>query len=609
MKYDDSLIRSILDKADIVSVISSYIEVNKKGRNYLALCPFHDDKHPSLHISKEKQIFKCFVCGHGGNAIQFVQDYEKLNFVAALKKTAEIIGYDDPRLHEKQMISETSVALKPYYKCLDDALNFYRFSLTTEEGAKAIKYFNERGLDEKIREAFALGYSLSDGQATIEFLQKRGHTRSLLEEVGIATLTEKLNDRLAGRIIFPLHDEHGRVVGFSGRIIIPSDKAKYINSPESKIFTKGSLLYNYHRAKMIARRSGYVYVLEGFMDVIAFNRAGIESTVALMGTMLTKQHIALLRMLQVEIILALDGDEPGRMATMKMIEQFQQANLTYRIVDNVNEKRDPDEILNDDGVDGLNKYRNNLVTGIEFTISHFHQSNSLKTAEQRSSLVKKLIPMLASLKDQLILEDYIKKISVITTFSVTNITDLLKKYKINVAKGASAENVFSKFRPEAKPLKRFQMAERQLLYHMLHDTGAVNFYQQKVEYFFDKIYRVIANFIIEMTSKDQHVDINQLISIINENENEQNKELVSLITELALDKNYPKCDENLLNEIYQVIKQERQILYEKELIQKATQGKSEMEKARIISDYLRQKNKTGNILKGEIIHGQKEKKQ
>ncbi len=592
MAFDRSPIDDLLKHADIVNVISNYINVTKKGRNFVALCPFHDDKNPSLQISRDKQIFKCFVCGQGGNAVQFVSAYEKIPFMNAARKVAELVNYTDDRLKQHGDVQAANPELTPYYACMRDALEFYKFIFTTEAAEPALAYLESRQISDTIRQKFEIGYSLPDGKGIIQYLLNKGHSRSTMEQLGIITMSQEATDRLAGRVIFPIHDRYGRVVGFSGRRIEAGDSPKYINSPESKIFIKSSILYHYHQAKEAARHAQYLYVLEGFMDVIALYRAGIDAAVALMGTAFTKNHLAMLRIPNVELRICLDGDAAGQAAMMKMIPPLDQSRLTYRFVMNSGDERDSDEILNAEGPDALKQYLNNLANRLEFALDYYSKARPLKTTEQRSHLVNLMLPMLAATVSDLMLEEYVKKLSEATSFTRPTIMKMVNAYKEKNGP-IDVQSFYERFRPEARHLRRFQRAERQLLYFMLTDARAIEFYKTKIEYFYDDIYRQIANFIVERSAEEELPSLNSLLSDINQLEADKKEAIVKEVTEVALEKDYPKCDEALLEEIQQVIVSEREAFHYQMQLQRALEGKDEKEKARIVTEFnrLMKKNK------------------
>ena len=237
MAFDDSLINDVLKHADIVKVVSAYLPVIRKGKDYLAKCPFHDDTNPSMHISPELQIFKCFVCGTSGNAIGFVRKYEKLSFREAVKKVAEICDYHDPRLEDIHEAKVVDPRRAPLVKCLHDLTVYYQYALNSPEGKTGLDYFNNRHLDANLRSKFLLGYAFKDGKATCRFLEEKGHSLKTIEDIGIASSNNGVySDRNAGRVIFPIMDANGEVVGYSARRLGDGPEAKYVNSPETYLF-------------------------------------------------------------------------------------------------------------------------------------------------------------------------------------------------------------------------------------------------------------------------------------------------------------------------------------------------------------------------------------
>ena len=401
MPIDNDLKEEVLKHADIVEVIKSFIPVTKKGKNYFAVCPFHDDTNPSLSISPEKQIFRCFVCGASGTAISFVMKYKGLSYFEALKTVADISGFDDPRLHETttKVVKKDETA-EPMLKCLKDLTLYYQYALTTEEGKDGLDYFNSRNLDDSLRDKFLLGYAYKDGKATCEYLQKKGHSIKTIEDIGVGKMNGSyITDKNAGRAIFPICNANGDVVGYSARRIGNGDEAKYVNSPETYLFHKSKILYNYHNAKDKARNKKCIYVLEGFMDVFALAKIGYDNAVALMGTALTADHISMLRNLNCEIRMCLDGDLPGQMAMMEACKLFAKAGLTCRIVFNNNSSKDPDEILNTEGKDALISYLNNLQSYPEFALNYYQNSNLhllIKFQVHQTHLILQLLEVLPS---------------------------------------------------------------------------------------------------------------------------------------------------------------------------------------------------------------------
>ena len=592
MAYDDSLVKDVLKHADIVKVVSAYLPVIRKGKDYLAKCPFHDDTNPSMHISPELQIFKCFVCGTSGNAIGFVSKYEHLSFREAMKKVAEICDYHDPRLsdiHEAKVVDPRRV---PLIKCLHDLTVYYQYALNSPEGKAGLDYFNERHLDADLRSKFMLGYAFKDGKATCRFLEEKGNSLKTIEDTGIANnINGVYADRNQGRVIFPIFDTNGEVVGFSARRIAPGPEAKYVNSPETYLFHKSNILYNFHNAKEKARIAGYIYVLEGFMDVFALYRIGIESCVATMGTALTAEHIRLLRSLNVEIRLCLDGDLPGQKATMGIANDLAKAGLNVRIVDNQNSTKDPDEILNSDGAMALNAYLNKLVSRVDFILNYYMNTNPLQTTEQKTTLINEFIPVLLAIRSQLELDTYINKLANITGFSADAIRNILKTARKKPAE-TDFKKVINEYHPEKKILRRLEFAERELLYQMLQNKRAVAFYETKIGGFYDETYRMIANYLIEYAKVNEDFVPRDLLSSLENSGLPEKDELINQITELYMERTHPDvCSDALLENINNIINEEKEIIFEKDTLNQSLEGKDPLEKARIISEHNRRKMK------------------
>lgn len=592
MELDESLIQAVIDHADIVQIIGSYLDVQRKGRSYVAICPFHDDSNPSLSISPERKLFKCFVCGTGGSAIRFVQLYEHISFTEALKKVAKMSDFHDPRLEDiKVERKNVDPKKEPILKCLHDLTVYYQYSLNTEEGKDGLDYFDKRNLNDNMRRKYLLGYAFKDGQSTIKFLQDRGHSIKTIEDTGITLInTSGHKDMNRGRAIFPICDPDGNVVGFSARKIRDSDSEnKYLNTPETYVFTKGKILYNYHIAKQTAHMKGFVYVCEGFMDVFALSRIGIDNAVALMGTALTNEHINMLRALNCEIRLCLDGDVPGQTAMMKISKEFEKASLNYRIVDNQGSSKDPDEIINTEGENALNAYINNLIGRVDFALNYYKNTNPLKTNEQKKLLIREFIPILLDVKSQLDLDNYLRRLALATGYEVESIRQLIEQARRDHTYD-SPEKLMAQFHPERKLLKKLELAERELLYQMLVNKDAVEFYQNNEISFYDDTYRKTANFIIEYAKTHDNFDGASFISSLESSDVPNLDDIIQEATELYMEKTHPSlCDSVLLENLLDSINKEKQKIYEKDTLSQSLEGKDPLERARILADFNRRK--------------------
>lgn len=595
MAIDFDLVKEIKERADIVDVISYYLSsVQKKGKGYVAVCPFHDDHDPSMQISKDKQSFHCFVCQTGGDVFTFVQKYDKCSFEEAVRKVCDIIGFDDPRLHKQVYQKKIDENLVPVYNCINELQKYYVYALTTEEGKIARDYLEKRKLSLEQCNKFGLGYAFSDGKMTIEYLKAKGFSLKNIENVGIAMAqTTNMSDNNQGRLIFPIKDSNGQVCGFSARKINDDPEApKYVNSPETVIFTKGNILYNYHLAKQTAKHDGYIYVVEGFMDVFALDSIGITSCVALMSTKLTKQHIELLRRLGVEIRICLDGDKPGQTAMMKLMSQLDEARLPYRLVSLPGEVRDPDEILKQDGEEKLLTYVNTLVDPFNFALNYYQNISPLGTIEDKKKVIHHFMPMIRSIKDKLVQSDYIYKLSEATGFS----TGAIKENLLSFNKTTVSEEPKMFLNGEvktsldlnkvSKDLRRLTLAERTILDLMFVSDEAIKFYEEYIKYFYNEVYRSIANIVLEDFKSSGVIDPSTILSEINNIDIKNKDEILSEVSAISFRKDKTKFSKQTLEDCKKVINEERTRIYEKNALKQACLGKTAEEQAKILTEYL-----------------------
>jgi DNA primase len=589
--YPQDLIDSILKAADIVTIISSYIPVQKKGRSYVALCPFHDDKHPSLNISSEKQIFKCFSCGTGGNAITFVEKYEKISFEEAVRKVADMVNFHDSRLEKNAYHAYVNPELTPLYVCIDDLQKYYTYALSIQEGKVAADYLSSRHIDAGQIAKYGLGYAPVDGKKTIQYLQAKGHSLKSIEDIGISLAKlEGMSDSNAGRLIFTLRNPEGQVVGFSARRLADDGSSKYVNSPETKIFQKGKNLYNYDSAKKTAHHDGYVYVLEGFMDVMALEKAGITSAVALMGTNLSSDQITLLRRLNCEVRLCLDGDAPGQEGMMRMITLLNKAAIQFRLVSNPGDLRDPDDILQESGPDALKKSMNSLVDAFDFQVDYYTNVKKLQTPDERKKVMIYFIPFLRNVPPGIDRDNYIVKLSKATGYEEKAIRDQVNSKPADemtldeITYGGQIDA--ERLHPEKRFVRRLFLAEREALYYMLENVDAVNYFNKVIASFYTDSYNSIANYIREYVAKrNESINVSTLINDIASSDAPDSDELQSEVTKVAQDNYHPPYSERSMPDCAAAIAEEKSRLSDKAELGTAIQGKTDEEKAILIKEF------------------------
>lgn len=363
----NNIFDQVNQKADIVQVVSYFLGSNaltRKGKVYYALCPFHKDTHPSFRIDPQRNIAHCFTCNGGGNPISFTMKYAHLPAMEALKKVCEICSIPLPddvkRFTPKPDPIETQY--QEELKALTELKKFYQMTLLSNAGEEGRKYFEERKLPQEAMEEFGLGFAPKDPQQAIKTLRGMGYSIETLQRAGILSGGSSFADRYSSRVMFPLEDLKGRTVAFSGRKINDSQEGgKYINYPETPLFHKGNVIYHFAKARQTCKKDGFLYVVEGYMDAIAYYRAGINSVCALMGTALTEDNTKLLKSLGIEIRLCLDGDEPGQKNEEVCLNLFRRFEVPCRVVRKFKGAKDADELLTKYGKEEFLKQANRFL--------------------------------------------------------------------------------------------------------------------------------------------------------------------------------------------------------------------------------------------------------
>lgn len=467
---------------DIVEVISSYLPLTKKGKNYFGVCPFHDDTNPSMSVSSDKQIYKCFSCGASGNVITFVMDYEKVDFKEALSILAKRAGID----FIKSNVKEKEAQFDKYYKMYDLALKLYQNNINSKYGTDAIKYLENRYITKEIIKEFKIGLSLDKNELT-KILLNKGYTNKEIEDYG---LSNGIYDLYFNRIMFPLFDTNDRVVGFSGRIYKNKDSSKYINTKETPIFKKGELLYNYFKAKDFVRQEKKLLIVEGFMDVIRLYSIGVKNVVALMGTALTKDQISLIKRLSKNIILCLDGDQAGKKAMNSVGEDLTNAGLNVSVVI-LKEDLDPDEYVIKYGKDSFISLCDNPISYSEYKILYMREGLDLNDLDTKTAYINNALKEIKQEDDPIKQEFLLKKIAVEFDIDISILRNNLKK----VEKYSKIEALNAKPVPKNK-LTKYQKATYDILYTIMNNYEACKYYEKHLNFLPYKNARYLANEII-----------------------------------------------------------------------------------------------------------------
>jgi DNA primase len=402
MRIPENKIEEIRSAANIVDVISGYVQLRKRGRNYIGLCPFHSEKTPSFTVSEEKQIYHCFGCHAGGNVFRFLMDYEKISFVEAVQELASQLGitveYDSTPGDEKQTEQEL------LYDINTEAAKYFFNNLhNSEEGEIARKYLQERKIKTQTMKTFGLGYALRGWESFLNFAKEKKVDLEKVTELGIVIKSddERYHDRFAGRLIFPIFSPNGRVVAFAGRILDEKEKAaKYLNSPESLVYIKGRILYGLSFAKDEIRKLDKAILVEGYMDLISLYQSGIKNAVAVSGTSLTEEQVQLLSRYTKNVVLLFDADTAGIKAAMRSIELLLKKDIEVKIA-TLTGGEDPDSYINKYGKEKFEETISYAQNFLEYQSEYFEKEGMFEDSAKMTESIRELVKSAALINDEL----------------------------------------------------------------------------------------------------------------------------------------------------------------------------------------------------------------
>lgn len=514
---DDSEVEAIRTSANIVDIISDYLPLTQRGKNFFGVCPFHDDHSPSMSVSTEKQIYKCFSCGAAGNVFTFVQEYEHINFIESVKLVAEKIGYNI-------VIEETKKPEKNanLYQAMNLTEMFYKNNLNTSFGARAKEYLEERQINDSIINEFNIGLSLPEKRSLYNLLDKKGFSSTDLKKIGLVNIDgADVYDSFVNRIIFPIHNLDGQVVGFTGRIYNGESLAKYYNSKESEIFKKGQILFNFHRAKDFIKEKHELILVEGNMDAIRMYSYGFKNTVALMGTNLTKDHIETIKKLRSKVILVLDNDDAGEIATINNGQALENNNIETYVV-RLSDYKDPDDYLVHYGYDKMNEAIKNRKSLMEFKLFYYQKNKNLENTSDLVSFVKEVLNSVKKTNDNLTRELTLKKLSEDYNIPIEVLKNEIQldetKEKVNKTVNIVKNNTKSKYDKVCESI----------IYYLLNDATFIRIYKNENIFIDNKEYRNIINEILYFFEKYNNIKIADFISYIS-NKTKINDKVLSVV--------------------------------------------------------------------------------
>lgn len=429
MQITNDIKEKILDSIDIVEIISETVDLKKRGRNFIGLCPFHSEKTPSFTVSQERGIFKCFGCGKSGNAITFLMDSLGLSYIEAIKnlaKRANITILDrNYTKKEKENLSRKELILQ----VLNNACDYYRKMLNTTAGKIAEQFFYKRGFSADIINEFLLGYAPDSWDATLKELLKRGFSLDLISEAGLIVSKDdgSYYDRFRGRVIFPIQNNLGKIIAFGARQLNDSDsQPKYINSPQTSVYDKSNSLYGLFQAKNEIRAKKSAILVEGYADVLTLHQAGFKNCVASSGTALTKEQLDILSKLAKTLFLAYDSDDAGLKATERAIDLALELGFDLRIV-RLPHGEDPDSLIQKYGAKLFRTYLNDAINFLDFKFELIKKTNDLKTPYSKASAARELLNLIRRIPDRLQHDDFISHLSTLLNLTQNQIKKLYQE--------------------------------------------------------------------------------------------------------------------------------------------------------------------------------------
>lgn len=558
-----NIINEIRRKCDIVDIISSYLPLTQKGKNFFGVCPFHDDTNPSMSVSREKQIYRCFSCGASGNVFNFVMDYEHVSFREALSILSEKTGIEIKGLN----IRKKTTKYDKLYEIYELAHKYYQNNMSSSYAKKAKEYLANRKIDEEMIKEYKIGLSLDKNNHLTKLLISKGYDLNTLNNIG---LTSNDKDVYMNRIMFPLYDLNGRVVGFSGRRYDGIKDNKYVNTKGTEIFQKGDTLYNYHLAREFVRSKNQVIVMEGFMAVIRSREAGIKNAVGLMGTAMTKEQAALIKRLSEHVVLSFDGDEPGRKACLDNGSELEKLGCQVSVVE-LDDGLDPDDYILKYGKEAFQNLVNNAISLSDYRIKRLKKNINLNSDLEKTEYIHKVLEETSKIEDDIHRELILKKLAKEFDISYNTLEKRLLSFEQEKEKNEQKQKEI--VLPREVPIikkDKYYLATYALLYYMLVDKRCLNYYNLGKINFPREEERFLASEISYYYQKYGSITPADFYTYLNDKENL----LIVLNRVLELELDLEITENELLD--YMKILQEYQIKQEIKKLKKQLQNENDV---------------------------------
>lgn len=567
VRIDEETIERVRKANDIIEVIGEYVQLRKSGRGYQGLCPFHQEKTPSFHVSPDKQIYHCFGCGAGGNIYSFIMEIEGLSFPEAVRFLGDKAKIAVPEV-EQQASGKKNEALDSLYHGMELLTKFFHYLLTeTTYGASARNYLKERGFSKEIIDRYKIGFAVDDWETQTKFLKKRNIPLEPFESIGILakrSFDGKWFDRFRNRIMFPIWDTRGRSVAFAGRVL-DDQKPKYLNTPESILFHKGRILYGYHLARQAIKQRNEVVLFEGYADVIKAQQAGIVNGVASMGTSLTEEQAGLLTRGAEKIIICYDSDQAGTDAAFRAANLLEKYGRTVKIA-RMNEGMDPDDYISRFGGD---RFRTDVIgaslTVTAFKLFYLRKNRNLSDEGDRLRYVEDALVEISSLPMAVERDHYLRQLA--DEFSLS--LDALKQQQYQLfrrkkkAAGTDEPFVFTKPVHVKNPhlLPAYKVAERNLIAHMMRDPAIAERVRDRIGgEFTEELHQAIVAHLYAFYEEGFDGEVGAFIQRLTD------PELRRMATELAMIQTDDEPDDQVIEDyMVQIIQRKQELEIEKKL--------------------------------------------
>ena len=534
---NNELANEIRSKCDIVDVIGERIPLVARGKNFFGVCPFHDDSNPSMCVSREKQIYTCFSCHATGNVFTFLMNYEHMDFRETLRYLGEKVGVNVSSIH----VPRKNTKYDSLYDAYQFSLKYFQNNLLSKLGKDARSYLLSRRIDDTVIKEFEIGLSLDSNDDLTKLLVSKKYDLASLNTMG---LSSDARDVYIDRIMFPLYDLTGKVVGFSGRIYRDNGLNKYLNTKETPIFKKGQLLYHYHVAREECRLQKSASGMEGFMDVIRASTIGIRNTVALMGTALTHEQLQLLKRLSSNIILCLDGDDPGVHATISIGDMLLSEGIEAKVVVLPNPD-DPDSFILKNGKERFISLVESAVTFNDFKLRKLKEKVDFRSDEETALYINQVLKETTKVQDPIRVEIILKKLA--KEFDLSYNTLEMRFHELETPKQEKKQVVVT-----YKKVKKtkYEKAMEQILYFMLNNDWVISQFEKERFIFPNEASRLLASEVVYFYTKYGYINIPDFYTYVQDKD-----EVVNFLNDILAADYLESTSKDELFEYFRVIRE------------------------------------------------------